>query len=120
MEEGLLLHRVALHAAHIAPRHVESATPVETDFAHSRLTFRYWAAVPAGVTANPIAVQLLVQFGSCFPDALVENLSQGGHTNPYILAHKLQKQPRDSIPLGLLRERLFRFKKKKTLPQVCW
>jgi hypothetical protein len=60
MEERLLLDGIALHSAHIPPRHVEGAALVVTYLANSRLTVRDGTAVTAGVAAHPIAIELLV------------------------------------------------------------
>jgi hypothetical protein len=60
MKEGLLFNGITLHAAYIAPGNVERSTPVEADFADSRLAIGYGAAMSAGIAAHPVAVQLFV------------------------------------------------------------
>src|SRR5713226_3641483 len=80
VEERLFLYGIALHAAHVAPRHVESSAAVVTDLADARLTIGDRAAVAAGVTAHTVAVELLIQLA--FADMFVNNVAQCGHRKP--------------------------------------
>jgi hypothetical protein len=56
VKKGLFLDRIALNTADVTPGHVQSAAPVETYFAHTRLAFRDWTAVPTGVAPDSIAI----------------------------------------------------------------
>ena len=60
VEERLLLNRVTLYPAHVAPRGVERSAAVEADFADPCLPVGYGAAMSAGIAAHPVAVQLFV------------------------------------------------------------
>src|SRR5271165_5022617 len=79
MEERLLLDRIALHAAHITPRDIESAAAVISNFANSGLAVGNRTAMAAGVTANAIAVKLLVKLACAFANVLVYDIAQSGH-----------------------------------------
>jgi len=76
MKERLLLNGIALHSANIAPGHVESPTLVVAHLADPGLALGNGAAMPAGVAANAIAVELLVEIA--FADGLVDDVAQGG------------------------------------------
>ena len=80
MEERLLLDGIALHSAHISPRHVERAPLVVTYFANSRLTFGDGTAVTAGVAAHPVAIEFLVQI--TLTDVLVNDVAKARHRKP--------------------------------------
>src|SRR5580700_3539096 len=64
MEKRLLLDRVTLHSGDIAPGNIERATMVEANLADARLSLCNRAAVPAGIAAHPVAVQLFQRAGS--------------------------------------------------------
>ena len=59
VEKGLLFDGIALHSGNITPGNVESATAVESNFAHTGLAIGNRAAVAAGVAAHPIIIQLV-------------------------------------------------------------
>jgi hypothetical protein len=61
MEEGFFLDWIALDAADIAPRDIESSALVVANLADSELLVRDLATMPAGKTAHPVAVELFVQ-----------------------------------------------------------
>ena len=76
MEEGFLLYRVALDAADITPRHIQDSTLVVANLANPRLAVWDLAAVPAGKTPYPVAVELFVQFAlaNVFMNDFVERM----------------------------------------------
>jgi hypothetical protein len=80
MEERLLLDGIALHPAHISPRHVERARLVVAYLANSGLTVGDGTAMTAGVAAHPIAIEFLVQI--TFTDVLVNDVAKGRHGKP--------------------------------------
>src|SRR5215472_1348330 len=80
MEEGLLLDGVALHASHIAPRHIKRAALVETHLAYAGLAFRDGATVSACVAANAVAIEFLVELS--LANILVQQIAQGGQAEP--------------------------------------
>ena len=53
VEERLLLDRIALHAADVAPRHVELAVAIEAHLADAERAVGDRALVAAGVAAEP-------------------------------------------------------------------
>ena len=53
MKEGLLLDRIALHAADVAPRHVQRAAVVEAHVADAQRAVGNRALVPARIAAEP-------------------------------------------------------------------
>jgi hypothetical protein len=73
VKERLLLNGIALHAAHISPGHVESATLVVAHLADTGLAIGNRTAMATGVTTHAIAVELLVEF--TFADVLVNNVA---------------------------------------------
>jgi ABC-type molybdate transport system substrate-binding protein len=75
MKERFLLNRITLHAAHVAPRHIEFAALIKTDLADPYVTFSNWAAVPAGIAANAVPLDGLVQVA--FANVLIENFPEG-------------------------------------------
>ena len=79
VKEWLLFDWIALHAAHVSPRHVESAAPVVTHLANSRLTLWNWTAVSTGKTAHSIAIEFLVKIA--LTHILVNDVAQGWHEN---------------------------------------
>jgi hypothetical protein len=83
VKERFFLDGVALHAANIAPGHVERSSLVVTYFADSGLALRDRTTVATCITADPIAVQLLVEIA--FADLLIENFPQRGHKTPCFL-----------------------------------
>src|SRR5690242_18577923 len=82
MEKRLLLDRIALHAAYIAPGDIEITPTVEAHLAHATLPLGNGAAVSAGKAAHPVTVQLFVKFGGGFGDVLVQDVAQGRHSSP--------------------------------------
>jgi hypothetical protein len=80
MKERLFLDWIALHAAYVAPRYVQSAATVVADLANSRLAFRDGTAMPAGVAANPATIEFFVKIA--LTNVLVNNVTQGGHRKP--------------------------------------
>jgi hypothetical protein len=56
MEKRLLLYRIALHPADIAPRNVQFAAAVEADLTNARLAVRDGAAVAAGIAPDTIPI----------------------------------------------------------------
>jgi len=77
VEEGLFLDRIALYAAHVPPRDVESSAPVVTDFANAGLAVGDRATVSACVTTNTVAIEFLVEV--TFAHLLVDDFTKGGH-----------------------------------------
>jgi len=77
MEKRLLLNRIALHSAHVAPGNVELSTEVVAHFAYTRLPLGNRTAVPAGKAPHSIAINFLVQIA--FADLLIEDFAQGRH-----------------------------------------
>ena len=80
MKERLLLDRVTLYSAYIAPRDIQCAAPVVTYLAYSGLTIRNRTTVAARVTANPTTIKLLVEI--TFANVFVDNVAQGWHEAP--------------------------------------
>src|SRR5438270_14070946 len=82
VKEGLLLDRVALHAAYVSPRHVQCPGLVVADFTHPRLALWNRTAVSAGVTTHAPAVNLLVEVS--LADVLIQDVTKGtSHGNLY-------------------------------------
>src|SRR6267142_5175794 len=80
VEEGLLLDRVTLHAAHVSPGDVQGAPAVEPYLAYSGLAVRNRAAVSAGVTAHPATlVDFLVELPGALAYPLVQHVLERGH-----------------------------------------
>jgi hypothetical protein len=79
VEEGLLLDGIALHAGGVSPRHVESSSPIKTNFADTGLAVGNWAAVAAGVAADAVVIEIFDEGRIGFSDALIQNFTQGGH-----------------------------------------
>ena len=61
VEERLLLDRIALHAADVAPRHAQPSALVEANLADADRAFGQRAAVPARVAAQPAVGQHVVE-----------------------------------------------------------
>ena len=61
VEERLLLDRVALHAADVAPRHVQRPAPVEADLADAGGAVGQGTGVAAGDAADAPLVERLDQ-----------------------------------------------------------
>jgi hypothetical protein len=57
MEKWLLLDRIALHAAHVAPGNVKFPSAVVANLANSGLTLRNGTTMSAGKAPNPTAIQ---------------------------------------------------------------
>ena len=84
VEKRLLFYGITLHAAHVAPGHVEHAALVVAHLADSGLTIRNGTAVAAGIAAHPVAIELVVQLA--LTDILVDDVAKGGHkTEPLSL-----------------------------------
>src|SRR5580698_8982541 len=77
VKKRLLLNGIALYAAHITPRHVESSTLVVADFTDTGLAIGNGTAMAACVTADAVAVELLVQLA--FADVLINDVTQSRH-----------------------------------------
>jgi hypothetical protein len=76
MKKRLLFDWIALHATDISPRYVQLPALVVTNFAHTGLTFRNWAAMTAGKAPDPVPLDSFVQVA--FANVLVEDFSEGG------------------------------------------
>ena len=80
MEKWLLLNRIALHAAHVSPWHIQVPTTVVANFAHAGLPIGNRTLMSAGIAAHTVlVVELLHQLGRRFAHILIEDLLQGGH-----------------------------------------
>src|SRR4029077_13925907 len=77
MEEGLLLDRIALHAADIAPRDVEGSATVVTDLTYTGLPVGDRATMSACVATNTVAIQLLVEL--TLAHLLIDDFTKSGH-----------------------------------------
>ena len=64
VEEGLLLNRIALHAADVTPWNVKLSALVKAYLADACLAFGNRAFVSAGVAAQPVAFQRFHQSGA--------------------------------------------------------
>jgi hypothetical protein len=80
VKEGLLLDGIALHSAHVAPGNKERAALVIADLANSRLAVRDRTAVPTGIAANPVPIELFVQV--TLTDVAVNDVAKSGHSKP--------------------------------------
>src|ERR1700757_2363256 len=103
MKEGLLLYWIALHPAHIPPRHIEVTAAVVAHLAHTRLAIGNRALMATGVAPHAVLiVKLLHQLRGGFPHILIENLLQRGHrrasVNILVPFHQLRRS-RPSLPL---------------------
>jgi hypothetical protein len=78
MEEGFFLYRVALDATEVAPRHIESSTPVVANLANPGLAVRNLATVSTGKTADPVPVELFVQLA--LANVFINDFMQRTHT----------------------------------------
>ena len=74
MEEGLLFDRVALHAAHVAPGHVELAAAIEADLADARQAVGDGTAVAAREATHAVSVKLFVEVS--LADVRVQNFAK--------------------------------------------
>jgi len=79
VEKRLLLDGIALHSADVAPGNIERTAAVEANFADAGLSVGNRAAVPAGVTAYAVAIELLDEVGVGLSNALIQNVAEGGH-----------------------------------------
>ena len=77
VEERLLLDRIALHAADVAPRHQQPAALVEAHLADADRALGQRTAVAARVAAQPAVGQRVVQLA--LARLAREHLSQCGH-----------------------------------------
>src|SRR5437867_2148794 len=84
MEERFLLNRIALNSSDVTPRHVQFSALIKANFAHAGLPFENRTAMPAGETANAIAINRLVKFA--FADVMIQDFAKSGHQagTPYI------------------------------------
>jgi hypothetical protein len=80
MKKWLFLDRITLHSAHVAPGNIQSAALVVADLAYSGLAFRNGATMSAGMTANPIVLEFLVQI--TLTNVPVNNVAKSGHGKP--------------------------------------
>jgi hypothetical protein len=80
VEKRLLFDGIALHAPHVTPRHVESAALVVSNLTDPELAVRNRAAVPTGVAAHPISVELLVKLA--LANVIVDDFSKCWHSVP--------------------------------------
>ena len=74
MEERLLLDRIALHAADVAPRDVQRAAAVESDLADARGAVGQRTGVPAGDASDAAVVERLDEFAG--PNGRLEHVLQ--------------------------------------------
>ena len=79
MEERLLLDRIALDAANVAPRHVQPPVSIETDLAHANSAIGNRTLVTARVAAQTLAPELIDEFGSGIACASSKNLLKSSH-----------------------------------------
>jgi hypothetical protein len=80
MEKRLLLDRVALHSAHISPRHVQGSTLVVADLAYSGLSLSNGAAVPAGKAADAVTLDRLEELA--LANVFIEDFTEGRQATP--------------------------------------
>jgi hypothetical protein len=78
VEERLLLDRIALHAADVAPGDIERAAAVEAHLADASGAVGKGTRVAAGDTANASRVERADQFAG--PDGRVEHVLEGHPT----------------------------------------
>ena len=74
VEERLLLDRIALHAADVAPRDVQRAAAVESDFADAMCAVGQRTRVPAGDAADAPVVERLDELAG--PNGRLEHVLQ--------------------------------------------
>ena len=79
MEERLLLNRIALHSANVAPRNIKSPATVVANFANAGLSVGYRATVSAGITAHTIAIKLFNEVGVGLSNTRIEDVAERGH-----------------------------------------
>ena len=79
MEEWLLLDRIALNSANVAPGNVEFPASVEANFTHAGLAIGNRAAVSAGKAAQPVVIEFLNQAGISLANVIVQNFAEGAH-----------------------------------------
>jgi predicted CoA-binding protein len=79
VEERFLLDRIALHAADIAPGHVQPPVADEPDLADTGRSFRDRTGMAARMTAEAILRQGLDQLGCRIRRSNLEHFGQGGH-----------------------------------------
>jgi hypothetical protein len=60
VKERLLLDRVTLYPAHLAPGGVERSATVDADFANLRMPVGDGAAMSTGIAANPVPIRLFI------------------------------------------------------------
>jgi hypothetical protein len=75
VKKRLLLNRIALHAADVAPRDVQLAALVETDFTHADGTLGQRTAMAAREAPKSPVRQPFVELA--FPRFAPENLGEG-------------------------------------------
>src|SRR6185503_10015463 len=79
VEEGLFLGRVALQRAHVAPRHTQLAALVEAHLADAPPALVDQAAVAAGVTAQGVLGQTLVEI-AFYREGIKQGLKSLSHS----------------------------------------
>ena len=77
VEKGLFLHRVALHAAHIAERDQKLPRPIEANLANTQGAIGNRAAMPASEAPHLVPAQLFVELA--FECQTLQSLSQRSH-----------------------------------------
>jgi len=61
VKEGFLFHRIALGTGYVSERDTQDPASIESDLADTKRAVRDRTAMPAGQTAYPIVVKLLVE-----------------------------------------------------------
>jgi hypothetical protein len=87
-----------LHAAHVSPRHKESAALVVSDFTDPKLALRDRAAVPTGVAAYSISVELLVKLA--LANVVADNISKRRHSVPCVYFRPFEVKKNDTGVCG--------------------
>jgi thiosulfate reductase cytochrome b subunit len=77
VEKRFFLDGIALHSAHVPPRHVQSSAAIVTNLADPRLTVRNWTAVATSVTTHTIAIELFVKLA--LTHVFVNDVTQARH-----------------------------------------
>ena len=80
VEERLLLDRVALHAADVAPRHVKSSAAIEPHLADAHGAVGDRALVAARVAADPALRDRLDELGRGLGRSSLQQFSERRHT----------------------------------------
>ena len=80
VEERLLLDRIALDAADVAPRHLQGSTFVESNFADAGRALRYRALMATRVAAQTVPCELFDQLGRRLVCTSRQQILQSGHS----------------------------------------